>query len=224
MTVLTVDTYAGISDNLPFMWPYYLKAGVDVVGIERTNKPTRWPTKDIPHFAVGEDYFTSWANKQDHPFLCQRWLGIIELFLTNPFFDKYDDLCMIEWDVMFCKPLPPLDPVFGLCMNRMGGCYQGFKAPCFFHLPWWMDKLRGQMIVTKGNELIAKGDIEHGSVDFFMGLVVAECGLPFYSIPFFSRNRLDCQEVLDLAKAAIRNGAYGVHGVRDEQSLKFLLA
>ena len=223
MTVLTIDTYEAISDFLPLMWPHYEKSGADVVGIERTNRATRWP-KEVPHFAVGEDTFTCWAAKQDDPYLCNRWLGVIELFLTHPYFAKYDDLCLFEWDALFVKPLPKLDPAIGLCLTKAGGPMAGFKAPIFFHLPWWMDRKRAELILAKGRDMVAKGDIEHGSVDVFLGLLVHQLGLKWYSIPFYSRNRLDHPTRLAEAKAAIKEGAYGVHGVRDKAMLDYLFA
>lgn len=221
VTVLTVDTYAAISDVLPHFWPYYQKAGCDVVGIERTNKATTWPNS-APHYAIGIDYFKSWSAYQGDPLLCKRWLGIIDLFLSNPDFAKYDDLCAIEWDCLFFKPLPPFDKETGLVLNKAGGAMRGFKAPCFFHLPWWMDRKRAAMISDKGHALIKRGDIEHGAPDFFMGLIVAELGLKWTPIHFYTKNRI-CSYEFDEAKKHLANGAFGVHGIRDKAGLDRLL-
>lgn len=222
LTVVTVDTYEAISDVLPHFWPHYEKSGCDVVGIERANKATRWPNKDIPRFAVGIDYFRSWSSFVGDPLLVNRWLAIIELFLTHQHFAKYANLCAIEWDMIFVKPLPPIDPNTGLILNLAGHNMAGFKAKQFFHLPWFMDRKRAEQILSKGKALVKAGDIEHGAPDFFMGLVIDRLGIPYTKIHFYTKNRLNGPE-WDEARRHIANGAYGIHGVRDKAGIDRLL-
>jgi hypothetical protein len=222
-TLLAIDTHSGVQDFLPQMWPHYERAGVDIVGIERTNRSTRFP-KDIPVIAVGEDLFTRWCQHRHPTLLCNRMLDTVEALLTRPEFEKYTDFCASTWSVLFTKPLPQPMPG-GLVLWQAGGAYSdpGLTAPYFFHHPRWFNRPTGEKILKTGRALIAAGRTESGADDFFLGLIVSEAKLGWIQPPAgHTTNALDTPETMASARRAIADGAWWVGNVKNERELAAL--
>ncbi len=222
-TLLTIDTHAGIEDFLPAMWPHYEMAGVDILGVERTNKPTRWP-KPVPTLAVGHDLFQRWCVHKHPTMLCERFLDTVHALLEGSQFSDYDYFCVSTWSVLFAKPLP--EPPASLMLHCAGGPQfdRGFLAPYFFHHPRWFNREVGATIVKTGRALIAEGKSEQGSDDYFLGLIVHTAGLKWHSVTTVTRNSLDSPGFIRSARKAIRNGAWWVGNIKDAGQLEQLTA
>lgn len=220
-TLLTIDTHAGIQDFLPAMWPHYERAGVDILGVERTNKPTLWP-KPVPTIAVGEDLFKRWCEHRHPTLLCERTLGTIEALLTMPQFADYTDFCTSTWSVFFAQPLPPLPAP--LVLHSAGGNARGFDAPYFFHHARWFDRATAATILKVGRDLIAAGRTELGSEDFFFGLIVHTAGLQWHNVATVTMNGMDSPHGVKAARKAIAKGAWWVGNVKNAAELANLTA
>ncbi len=220
-TLLTIDTHAGIENFLPVMWPHYERAGVDILGVERTNMATRWP-KPVPTISIGEDLFKRWCEHKHPTLLCERTLDTIEALLTQPQFADYTDFCMSTWSVYFAQPLPALPS--SLVLHQAGGAHKGFAAPYFFHCPRWFDRETGAVLLRTGRTLIAEGQSEQGSEDFFFGLTVHTAGLQWHNVSTVTMNSMDSPGAVQAARNALAAGAWWVGNVKDEAQLAALLA
>lgn len=219
MTLLVLDTYQKISSLLKPMWISYQRAGVDILGVERTNAPTEWPEK-IPCIPVGEDVFKRWCEHRSPTLLNRRWLDIMKAVTTDARWEPYDNFCFAEWNVYFARPLPEFQPP--LMMLRAGGSLPGFKSKTFYHTPWWIDRKTIGLMVEQGESLMAKGENEQGSTDFFIGLILQELGIKPNPFPGMAFNALDNHLQVQLARKAIDKGAACIHGVKTEAQLKAL--
>lgn len=220
-TLLTIDTHSGIENFLPEMWPHYERAGVDILGVERTNKPTVWP-KPIPTIAIGEDLFKRWCEHRHPTLLNARTLDTIEALLTMPQFTDYTDFCTSTWSVVFNRPLPPIPAP--LVLHVAGGNINGFTSPNFFHHARWFDRETAATILKTGRALMAEGRNELGSEDFFFGLIIQTAGLKWHNIRTVTMNSMDSPERLKAARKAIANGALWVGNVKDSGQLASLTA
>ncbi len=220
-TLLTIDTHSGVSDFLPAMWPHYERAGVDILGIERTNKPTRWP-KTVPTIAIGLDTFQRYCVHRHPTLLCERMLDTMHELLNNPQFEGYSDFCMSTWSVFFAHPLPPMPAP--LVLHQAGGPYTGFTAPYFFHHPRWFNRKVGDILLETGRELMAEGHTEHGADDFFFGLMVHTAGLPWHNVATITANSLEAPEQVEYARERIAEGAWWVGNIKNEDQLAMLTA
>ncbi len=220
-TLLTIDTHAGIENFLPAMWPHYERAGVDILGIERTNKPTRWP-KPIPTIAIGIDLFQRWSTHRSPTLLCERVLDSMEALLTDPKFNVYSDFCMSTWSVFFAHPLPPMPAP--LVLHQAGGPYTGLSAPYFFHHPRWFNREVGTVLLKTGRTLLAEGRTEKGADDFFFGLMVHTAGLPWHNVHTITSNSLESREQVQYARKSIAKGAWWVGNIKDATQLAKLTA
>ncbi len=220
-TLLTIDTHAGVSDFLPAMWPHYERAGVDILGVERTNKPTRWP-KPVPTIAIGEDLFKRWCEHKHPTILCERMLDTIEALLTRPQFADYTDFCTSTWSVFFAHPLPSIPAP--LVLHQAGGPFPRFSAPYFFHHPRWFNREAGTTLLQVGRNLLAEGRTEHGADDFFFGLMVHTAGLPWHNVRTITSNSLESPEQVQYARERIAEGAWWVGNIKDDGQLARLTA
>jgi hypothetical protein len=221
MTLLVLDTYRKISPFLKTMWPHYLKAGVDMLGIERTNSPTDWPV-NIPRLAVGEDNFMRWCEHHSRTLLIQRWLDILDRSLQSPLNDKYSDFCFSEWNVLFAKPIPEFNPP--AMMTLAGGPQPPFKANQLFHTPWWIQRELIPEIVGMGKKMMLNGEYEQGAPDFFFGLIFDRMNIPWHKFPCWPCNALVGDLLINQARKALLDGVVAIHGVKNEQQLAALLA
>src|SRR5256885_1585801 len=144
-TLLAIDTHEKVSDFLVDMWPHYEKAGVDTLGIERTNRPTRWP-KDVKRIAVGEDLFQRWCEHRSPTLLCNRMLDSFDRLLHEGQFSSYPDFCLSTWSVLFAKALPQPMPALGLAafLTGLNSFSMGFRSPYLFHYPVWFNRSVGE--------------------------------------------------------------------------------
>lgn len=220
-TLLTIDTHAGIQNFLPAMWPHYERAGVDILGVERTNRPTRWP-KPCSTIAIGEDLFQRWCTHHHPTLLCDRLLDTMQALLSNPRFSDYSDFCMSTWSVLFAHPLPPMPAP--LVLHQAGGPYTGFKAPYFFHHPRWFNRESGELLLKKGRELMAENLTEQGADDFFFGLMVHKARLKWHNVDTVTMNSMEDSGQIREARRALSEGAWWVGNVKNEIELANLTA
>jgi|KBSSwiStaDraftv2_1062776.scaffolds.fasta_scaffold00198_29 hypothetical protein len=222
-TLLTIDTHAGIQDFLPAMWPHYERAGVDILGVERSNKPTRWP-KPVPTIAVGEDLFLRYCQHKHPTLLPERFLDTIQALLENSQFSGYTDFCVSTWSVFFPKPLPP--PPSNLVLHLAGGPQfnRGFTAPYLFHHPRWFDRAMGATILETGRKLISEGRTEQGADDYFFGLIVHVAELKWHNVTTVTMNSMQDPGQIRAARKAISDGAWWVGNVKNEVELANLTA
>lgn len=219
-TLLAIDTHAGVSDFLPAMWPHYERAGVPIVGIERTNRPTRWPVP-VDKIAVGEDLFQRWCEHKHPTLLCRRMLDSMAALLNGNEFSGYTDFCLSTWSVLFARPLP--NPMPGsLILWKSGGSHvaYGFESPYFFHYPLWFDRQSGNKLLATGERLMAEGRTEKGANDLFCGLMVHEARMDWTQPGAgFTSNSMETDDYIREARAAIDAGALWVGNVKNQVEL-----
>lgn len=219
-TLLAIHSYAGANHMVSVLWPYYKVAGCDILGIGRTNAQCLWPeamqTRDI-----GEDPFKPWSQHQTDN-LCRRLIDTLDVCLRD--FTQYSDYCIIEWDSIFVKPLPEHSGGF-ISVPCGVENWPGFKAKVAFLGPWWFDKDSAKKAIDKGRELIANGDIEKGTPDFFIGRVVELTGIPYKAIPVVFQMEFNTPQFIeDARKHYLAKDVYYMHGIKTEQQLKAIVS
>ena len=70
--------------------------------------------------------------------------------------------------------------------------------------------------------MIAAGELEQGTPDYWTGLMIDRYQLPWSDFPAFIRNTLDSPVSIHQARQAIRDGVYLVHGVKTAEQLAAL--
>ncbi len=73
---------------------------------------------------------------------------------------------------------------------------------------------------------MARGGWIHGSPDMFLGLIVDRAQMRWEDIGCgtFSRNTIHSPEDIALARKAIANGAWFIHGIKSREVLEAILA
>jgi hypothetical protein len=223
-TLLAVDTYCGIYDFLPAMYPHYQKAGFDVIGVERDNAKQTWPLP-CKTIRYGQDIFARYTNHRHPSLLPERLIGTMEQLMKNESLQGYKNFILSSWNAIFLKALPAYPGK--LTLHRAGGAMpeRGFSAPYFFHLPIWFDREIGARICDVGRNLISQGKTELGSEDVFFGLVVATCRIEWHEAPAYCRNNLDEEShYMAEAKSHLKNqDVWWIKGVKTPDQLKRLL-
>jgi hypothetical protein len=218
-TLVAILGHQGANATILRHWPFYERSGRDLAGVGRVDKPVSWPQTSsfIGSFNIGQD---GGAGGPNH---LERLLNLYKLFLTDLSGLGYTDICVIEYDGIFLRPLP--DHPGGLA-TTVGGYGDGVGfAPCpYFHTPWWVDVETAGAIVEYGERMLGMKIYEGGFVDRWLGLMVELYKLPWNSFPSFSVNSLDHPVYMKAARDAIARGAAYVHGVKTEQQLRELIS
>ena len=215
-TILAVQAFPRAVDIVARHFPYYQMAGADVMlGIGTVGDPFHWP-KGMESTQIGIDGYLIERH------LPKRLLDTLEACL-NP---KYgaERIVVIEYDAVFLKPIPETPD--GFCALEAGGRpTPEFKCERFFHCLWIFDRDTAATVVVVGREMISEGELEHGSPDCFLGLLVDRFGIKTTHLAGnFSKNSLDIERDLLAARDAVRAGAWAVHGVKTEAQLKALIS
>jgi hypothetical protein len=212
MRVLMVHTYPGANETVKRHYPFYEKAGFDkIFGVTTEGGGCYWPTPRTVE--LGRNAYVG------GPELSRRLVSTLESAL----FFGADEVCVIEYDVLFFKPIPSA-PKHGIAMVRTGGGSPGFKSSNFYHVPWLMNAATARLVISVGKRLLAAGDFEQGSPDRFIGLIVDCSGLPVHEDVFtrYTRNTIASPEELAEARAAYLGGVHAMHGIKTKEQLDFV--
>lgn len=214
-TLLIIHSYAGGHAQLNWTWPHYLTSGWDILGVTPTDASHPWP-RGVRSVSLTENGYIGTSTT-----LVRRLVATFE-YVLRPEFDAYSDFCIIEYDGFFLQK-PPQHPG-GFHTSLAGGCIAGFQATRFFHTPWWPDRAAARIIVDAGNKLIAAGELERGSPDLFLGLIVDRTGLPWTQTHTWSVNGGDFTRRRAAAIRPIKDGIWYLHGIRTKSELEWCLA
>lgn len=232
-TLLVIHSYRGAAPALQRHWPYWTALGLDMAIVDPVgDKPYPLPVSN-PGSIVGRwEFGQNW-----HPFkpvkkqryylkasLCEK---LIQTFGVLRHLPQYRTICIIEYDCLILRPLPK--HFGGLLSYKAVGPQpeHGLKAPFGLHCPWWADRETADAIWRVGQSMIAEGDVENGSPDIFLGLLVEKYGIPFSDMGSeycFSRNTIDVPADVIVAKQKIKDGITFLHGVKHEWQLRRLFA
>lgn len=212
-TLLVIQSHAEAYGQMKWSWPHYNLPGWDIMGVTPEDSMHQWPPGIRHQTVLGlAGYMT--------PNLVKRWIETWDLVQRSP---EYTDFCMIEPDSVFLRK-PPVHPG-GMFTHLSGGGIVGgtFKAQKFFHTPWWADKAAAGIIVEEGRKLIAEGEFENGSPDFFLGLISdRRPDLKIRETKTWSCNGGSLGHLRESAEQAIREGAWFLHGLRTPEELRWM--
>lgn len=215
MTALVIHSYQGADETFARHFPYYCKAGADIFGVGRVDKPSVWPI-GLKHFDIGND-------AKHHPSnLVERFVETFRFCLENNMLAQYTDFCVIEYDTLFFKPLPKHPG--GLVATLAGYSIPGAYASRFYHCPWWPDRKTAQIIVEEGTKLLKAGIYELGSPDLFLGFICDRRKINPSSIPWYSRNTVEPGSQMEEARRAYKEGVIGIHGIKNQKQIDDLMA
>lgn len=212
MRLLLVHTYPGANDAVKRHYPYFEKGGFDkIVGVTTEGGGCYWPTPKTVE--LGKNAYIG------GPELSDRLVKTLEAGL----FLGADEICVIEYDVLFFRKMPAL-PGDGIATVVTGGGSPGYKSTRFFHVPWYMNSATARRAIQTGKKLLAAGEHEHGSPDRFLGLIVDRSGIPLLENMFtrYTRNTIASSQELGEARAAFLGGVHAVHGVKTKAQLDFI--
>lgn len=212
-TLLIIHSYKGAENQVKWSWPHYLVPGWDILGVTPYNSVHSWPDK-TPSVGIAAEGYTGTHGPVD------RLVGTFEHVL-KPEFSQYSDFCIIEYDGVFLRK-PPSHPG-GLHTHLSGGGIQGYKAPRFFHTPWWADRPAAQRIVEEGKKLIANNEYENGSPDFFLALAMERGNIQWTQSKTWSVNGGNFWDRRDQAAEPIKQGIWYLHGIRTREDLDWIL-
>lgn len=216
-TALLIHSFAGANEIVKRHWEFYKRSGFDIFGVGRTNTICLWP-ESMRTKNIGVDAYIDGDN------LPRRLVDTFDWFLHDEIFKAYSHCCVIEYDTIFLTAPPAVDVT--AAAHLAGGGYPGFTCSHFHHCPWWLDRENAGKFVAKGREMIAGGDIEKGSPDFFFSLVMERAGVDVKHLDgTFSRNSLDIPEDRKLCQTLIRSKLlWFVHGVKTKEQLEEILS
>lgn len=212
MKILAVHTYPGANDGVKRHYPYYEKAGADrIVGITTEGGGCYWPTEDT--IVIGKNTYVN------GPALPVRLVKTLEACLAT----GASEIIVIEWDVIFFKPLPDL-PGDGVATIKTGHGGPGWRGSGFYHVPWYMNAATARLLVEEGNKLLAAGIYEDGSPDRFICLVMDTAKIPALETVFtrYTRNTIHTPEYLNEAREAYLGGVDAMHGIKTLAQLEFV--
>lgn len=174
-----------------------------------------WP-RDI-------EYVRDWGEEgYSTPGLIRRWVAVFETFVADPALSRYGSILVVEYDSVFLKPAPAVPE--GFFTHLAGGNIGGFKAERFYHCPWGASRQGAEAIVAEGRKLMADGDFEGGSPDFFMGLIIQNRPeVLLHETGTFSVNGGNLPERKPEAIEALNKGTWFLHGLRTKDELEWIL-
>lgn len=216
--ILAIHTYPGANKDLSFHWPFFRRAGFERIIVVGTHGGGC-------HIPPGAEYVEIGDNKHvagDH--LPRRLVDTAEWCLRCG--GGWDQLCIAEYDCVFFRPLPKLDP--GFHGHLAGGQLPGCKSTFFYHFPYIADRASWETFVKGGRELLAAGEIEQGTPDAFLALTIERYGIAhhFHSFKSYSRNTIHASfgpgqpDFIPEARQAVRDGAVVCHGIKTSKTYR----
>jgi hypothetical protein len=214
MRTLIVQTYPGANETVFRHYPYWQKSGADhIVGLVTDDEQCLWPTNDV--VVAGVNRYVEGKH------LPLRLLQSLEAGLDT----GADEIVVIEYDVVFFRPLPPA-PARGIAMVPTCGPQSGYKSSRAFHCPWQMSRDTALRAFLVGHELLANGENESGMPDYFIGLLAERAGIPVIENHFtrYTQNTIHTPEHLAEAHEAFRTGVHAIHGIKTAENLSFIVS
>lgn len=215
--LLAIHSYPGANETFARHLPFYRNSGADkIVGISTNGGECRFP-EGIESVEIGNNEYIC------GPALPARLLDTFEWCLST----EHDHYIVAEYDVLFFKPIPPFT---GFAAHRAGGKTFGSRPECFVHSPWCCDRPTASRIIYSGRQLIKEGACRQGrpecSPDVFISLAceMARVKIDHNVWKGFTRNSLDCQGDLEMARQHRVDGCHAMHGVKRESELEFIMA
>ncbi len=223
-TLLVIMSHSGANETVKRHWPHYLKGGCDILGVGRTDTNCEWPGGGLAppmvgFINVGKE---SYANGDNH---IVRFLDVLDLCMTLPSLKKYQAFCLVEYDTLLFGPIPKIKP--GTFMTKLAGHRsEGFAAENYYHTPWLLDRIMAGRILTYGRAMLKAGLIERGFIDRWLGLLFDLHGIKPVDTgaSTFTFNTIDTPEKMSLAKQAIADGIWFLHGCKTPEQLAQLTA
>lgn len=210
-----VHTFPGANETLARHWPLWQRAGfARLVAIGTTGGGCVYPP-GAEHVEIGADRYIA----GDH--LPRRLLDTARWCLAQT---EWDFACLLEYDCPLFRPLPALLPGFT-------GLYAGCRPPgcdCafFFHWPFIADRPTWEQIITVGEKQLARGDLQMGSPDTFLGKVIEVGQIPchLFAFPGYTQNSIREKKHVIEAREAFRAGAVSIHGIKSAAVLAEVMA
>lgn len=215
-TLLVIMSHAGANEMVVRLMPHYERSGCDILGIGRIGSV--WPASPslIGFRNEGQDCYNDGTSQ------LVRFLDVLEFVLSRADKSPYGQFAIIEWDTLLVREMPmwATEIPYGLTGTHAGGRSEGFHTDNFFHCPWLISRRTASDILQYGHRLLRAGLTESGFLDRWLGML---CQI--YDIPVgaernaYTKNSLDRPEYIEQARAAIKAGAWAVHGVKSESQL-----
>lgn len=213
--LLVIMAHAGANDMVSKLFPFYERAGCDILGIGRIG--SIWPSgpRLIGFRNEGQDCYNDGTSQ------LTRFIDTLDFVTSRRDVSPYTGFCIAEWDTVFFQPIGEWATKVpnGLEATLAGGRSDGFRASRYFHGPWRINDFTARSMIHVGRKLLAAGLTEQGFLDRWLGLMCDLYPIEFTPSPNYSRNSLDRPEYIDQARAAIKAGAWAVHGVKDQHML-----
>jgi len=216
-TLLIIQSYRDHKPLVDMVWPQHALHGWPIFGITPEDSDHAWKP-DIFHCAmIGKGGYIQ-------PDVIKRWVRTWEIVTTEEKFSEFTDFCMVESDSVFLRKPEPHPG--GLLTKLSGGAVGGAsKASRFFHCVWWADRETAKIIVEEGKKLMAEGEFELNSPDLFLGLITdRRPEIKVSESNTWSCNGNDLQNRMHQCEAAVKAGAYFVHGLRTRKEYDHLLS
>lgn len=212
-TLLAVQAHSEVEKTVHRHFPLWRKLGIPIVGFSPVDKIVQWP-EEVLSLAVG---LSGHSGVQS----IERFCSMLET-LNSPAFRRYDQVCLIEYDILIFGKIPDYDPGFWCDIGINSD--SKFKWPEFALPPWIFTQEVGARLAKVGRQCVSRGDIEHGFYDRMLPGMVKEIGLEMRDIPTaLTREFHSDPDQLLPAREGIRNGHYGfVHQVKSQAEFDFL--
>ncbi len=217
-TLVAVLSHSLVNDTVKRHWRWYCKSGCPILGVGRENT-------DCWFSPVGQDGcvgrlnigLESYAKGDNH---LQRFLSLLKWFVLSAEFSIFNDICAIEYDGIFVRPLLPYPG--GLCTTLAGQRSDVYHGTNYYHTPWQMDRETAKQIIECGERMLKAQLYELGFVDRFLGLMADLYEIKITPASTFSVNTLDKPEHMAAARKAIAEGVCYVHGCKTALQLEEL--
>lgn len=221
-TLLAVISSASANDALRRHWPYFKLAGVDMLGAGTSDGKTEFPD-NIPALHTGQMGVKKVLTGTAIYGLLMQEVDLLKHFLST----DYQSLCVVEWDNLMVRPLPP-HPGELYLVNMVPNFHPKhvFSTNVYFSTPRWADRWTARQLFNTAKDMIVNGDVEHWSSDRFFAAVAYRAKVRFQHLPSYTQLPLmpDGEDENDAfirdARAAIEMGAYSIHGVKTSDQLK----
>lgn len=203
-------------------WPWFKKAGCDIVGCGSRDGQTKWP-EDISVLNTGQMGLVALSiGGTAIAGLLQQELDILEAFQNS----EYDSVAIVESDNLIIKPLPQHPGKLLLAPIVPNRSPQWFSTPVYFSTPRWYDRETAGHIRHHGEQLLREGRNEHWCSDRFVALAVWRASVRYMNFGWTQMpvngpgERHHSESFVRDARAAIALGAPSIHGVKTVEQLK----
>lgn len=215
-TALLIQNYPAAAERVKLLWSYYRRAGLDIFGVSTEDGECFWP-EAIPAKKIGINAYIQAGH------LSKKLADCFDWFLTDPLFQSYDSVCVIENDTIFLGPFP--DHGYHVTARLAGGPVPPMKAGRFWHNPWYLTRDMAKRFVSGAKELLAQGENELGNPDFFFGFVCERYMLPVVDFPgCMSQNSFDNPHSVEVGRRAVKEGCWCIHGVKTKAQLDAIMS